>query len=160
MMAKAPEGRPQSAAEVVRVLAGIETSPDESKAARPGRFVLSERELRIVTVLSFAQDSSLLATDATSAVDALQPEPDTLDPSGTLRVLLERAGGKLGRFAASSCVLLFPATGVPSDRAIQAAQCALSCANSGAAEKWRWRAAAPRSARRWTATQRSAPRGC
>jgi serine/threonine protein kinase len=124
MMAKDAADRPQSAAEVVAALSFIST-PSEARAAAPARLVLTEREQRIVTVLSIAEELSTLGTEATTANEVLQPSPDGLDPSGRLRSLLERTGGTLGRCTASSFVLTFPASGLPTDRATQAAECAL-----------------------------------
>jgi serine/threonine protein kinase len=135
MMAKDPAARPQSAAEVADELAKLSGTrasipvAQRPSAPAPSRMVLTEREQRIVTVLSVAEDFSALATDATTALDVLVPSPDSLDHTGTLRVLLERTGGKVGRCNPNSFVLAFPSSGLPTDRATQAAECALLLAD-------------------------------
>jgi serine/threonine protein kinase len=125
MMAKDPAERPRDASDVAAALAGLGGSTEAPRQSQP-RLVLTGREQRIVTVLSVAEAQSLPNTDDSTAVEVLQPSPDRLDPTGTLRSLLERSGGKLGRCTANSFVLVFPPSGVPSDRAAQAAACALS----------------------------------
>jgi eukaryotic-like serine/threonine-protein kinase len=141
MMAKDPAARPQSAAEVDALLEGIHTIAPETKGPT-SRMVLSDREQRVVTALSIAEDESSMTTAATIAVDVMQQSPDGLDPTGMLRGLLDRTGGKISRASVDSSVLVFPSSDLPTDRAAQAAECALVLQ-----DMWRGRAMALASGR-------------
>ena len=126
MMSKNIAERPQSAAEVETALAALdEEALDDASAPAPLR-TLTEREQRIITVLSIAEDEASIAMDETAVADLLQPTASGLDPTGTLQGLLDRTGSKVSRCSASSFVMVFPPSGIPIDRAAQAAECALS----------------------------------
>jgi hypothetical protein len=126
MMSKDAAGRPASASEVVRALSGFEVPSERPGDARRRR-ALTAGEQRIVTVLLIAGAKLAKHSDARTTIVSSDASPDELDPTHELGALANKAGAKFERFAGDSFVLSLPA-GMPTDRATQAARCALALA--------------------------------
>ena len=126
LLAKEPVDRPKDASEVVRLLAGFDVAAERSSEMRLAR-ALTTDEQRIVTVLLVAGSLPGLDDAAPTLVSA-PGTPDDLDPTRRLGSLLKRMGARLERFAGDAFAVILPSSGVPTDRAAQAARSALSLA--------------------------------
>jgi serine/threonine protein kinase len=122
MLAKEPGGRPKDAAEVAQILGTIDVGVPRTSEMRIAR-ALTTDEQRIVTVLFVAGDGSLPG-DAPPTLVSPPVSPQDLHPSQRLASIVKRTGAKIERFAGDAFALVFPPTGVPTDRAAQAAQSA------------------------------------
>jgi serine/threonine protein kinase len=128
MMTKDPAGRPSHASEVARALSGFDIPSERPGTDARRRRALTTGEQRIVTVLMVAGDKLTKRSDARTTIVSSEASPDELDPTHELAALTGKTGAKFERFAGDSFVLSLPAGGVPTDRAAQAARCALALA--------------------------------
>ncbi|MET0594545.1 MAG: protein kinase [Polyangiaceae bacterium] len=122
MLAKEPSERPANAAAVVEALNGIKLGVPRTSEMRLARALTSD-EQRIVTVLLVAGDKAAPG-EAPPTLVSHPSTPEDLDPTKRLASILKRTGAKLERFAGGAFALVLPPTGVPTDRAAQAARSA------------------------------------
>jgi hypothetical protein len=124
LMAKEPADRPRDASEVARLLAGFDVGVERTSEMRLAR-ALTTDEQRLVTVLMVA-GTERGPGDAPPTLVSPPTAPDDLDPSRQLGALLKRTGATFERFAGDAFAVILPPSGVPTDRAAQAARCAFS----------------------------------
>jgi hypothetical protein len=124
LLAKEPSGRPRDASEVVQLLTRFDLGPEGTSEMRLAR-ALTTDEQRIVTVLLVAGAERALESTPPTLVSP-PASPDDVDPTRRLAALLKRTGAKLERFAGDAFAVILPASGVPTDRAAQAARTALA----------------------------------
>ncbi len=126
MMAKDRCDRPRDAAEIAAALSNFEVSPEIPNDTWR-RSALTRGEQRIVTVL-LVGGTDTSEVPPTTILERTEISPNEVDPTRNLGLLLKRTGAKLERFASESFILGLPPGGMPSDRAVQTARCALSLA--------------------------------
>jgi hypothetical protein len=122
MLAKEPSDRPENAAEVVRLLEGIHAGVPRTSEVRLTR-ALTTDEQRIVTVLLVAGEKTAPG-EAPPTLVSPPAAPEDLDSTRRLASILKRTGAKLERFAGGAFALVLPPSGIPTDRAAQAARSA------------------------------------
>jgi hypothetical protein len=126
LLAKEAGDRPRDASEVVQLLARFELGPERTSEMRLARALTSD-EQRIVTVLLVGGGGRALGATPPTLVSP-PVSPDDVDPTRRLASLLNRTGAKLERFAGDAFAVILPASGIPTDRAAQAARTALALA--------------------------------
>jgi hypothetical protein len=124
LLAKEPGDRPRDASEVVQLLARFDLGAERTSEMRLAR-ALTTDEQRIVTVLLVA-GAQRGPEDAPPTLLSPPATPDDVDPTRRLASLLKRTGAKLERFAGDAFAVILPPSGIPTDRAAQAARTALS----------------------------------
>jgi eukaryotic-like serine/threonine-protein kinase len=124
LMAKEPADRPRDASEVARLLAGFDVGVERTSDMRLAR-ALTTDEQRLVTVL-LIDGTERGPGDAPPTLVSPPTAPDDLDPSRRLGALLQRTGATFERFAGDAFAVILPPSGIPTDRAAQAARSALS----------------------------------
>jgi hypothetical protein len=124
LLAKQAGDRPHDAAEVVRLLAGFDIGAERTSEMRLARALTTDEE-RIVTVL-FIGGLERGPADAAPTLVSPPATPDDLDPTRRLGALLKRTGATIERFAGDAFAVILPPSGIPTDRAAQAARAALS----------------------------------
>ena len=124
LMAKEPGNRPRDASEVARLLAGFDIGAERTSEMRLARALTTE-EQRLVTVLLMA-GTERGPGDAPPTLVSPPVAPDDLDPSRRLAALMKRTGATFERFAGDAFAVILPPSGVPTDRAAQAARSAFS----------------------------------
>jgi len=148
MMAKDPADRPADATEIVSALSGYEI-PSQRLGDVRRRRAITRGEQRIVTILLIAGSKLSKESDSRTTIVSADASPDELDPTREFSSLVQRTGAKLARFAGDSFVLSLPTNGLPTDRAAQAARCALALGRI-LPERGMALATGPREAGEWT----------
>jgi hypothetical protein len=124
LLAKEPGDRPRDASEVVQLLMRFDLGTETTSEMRLAR-ALTTDEQRIVTVL-FVGGTAPAPDPFPPTLVSPPAGADDLDPTRRLASLLQRTGAKLERFAGDAFAVIFPASGVPTDRAAQAARSAFA----------------------------------
>ena len=122
MLAKDPEGRPRDGAAVAAALAAVADGQAAASPARPSAppAALTRGERRLLSVVLLGGERGY---DAASAVTLDADAPDPALPA--LRGVAESHGGALTVLADGTVVIVLAGEGIVTDRAAQAARCAL-----------------------------------